>query len=111
MSIAIDSGARPDRVGRCHLLRREMPVPPARPYWKGYLKLSLVACPIALYTGTSSTERVAFRQINKKTGNRVRQQLVDDATREPVGNEDKSRGYSSTRRTPISPWTTMSSTP
>ena len=50
---------------------------PARPYWKGYLKLSLVSCPIALYSGTSSTERVSFRQINKKTGNRLRQQLID----------------------------------
>jgi DNA end-binding protein Ku len=39
---------------------------PARPYWKGYLKLSLVSCPIALYTGTSSTERVSFRQINNR---------------------------------------------
>ena len=64
-----------------------------RPYWKGYLKLSLVSCPIALYTGTSSTERVSFRQINKKTGNRLRQQLVDEVTREPVEAEDKSRGY------------------
>ena len=66
---------------------------PARPYWKGYLKLSLVSCPIALYTGTSSTERVSFRQINKKTGNRLRQQLVDEVTREPVEGEDKGRGY------------------
>ena len=68
-------------------------MPPARPYWKGYLKLSLVSCPIALYTGTSSTERVSFRQINKKTGNRLRQQLVDEVTREPVEGEDKGRGY------------------
>src|SRR5208283_2258535 len=66
---------------------------PARPYWKGYLKLSLVSCPIAIYTGTSSTERVSFRQINKKTGNRLRQQLVDEVTREPVEGEDKGRGY------------------
>ena len=66
---------------------------PARPYWKGYLKLSLVSCPIALYSGTSSTERVSFRQINKKTGNRLRQQLVDDVTREPVEGPDKGRGY------------------
>ena len=66
---------------------------PARPFWKGYLKLSLVSCPIALYTGTSSTERVSFRQINKKTGNRLRQQLVDEVTREPVEGEDKGRGY------------------
>jgi DNA end-binding protein Ku len=66
---------------------------PARPYWKGYLKLSLVSCPIALYTGTSSTERVSFRQINKKTGHRLRQQLVDEVTREPVEGEHKGRGY------------------
>jgi DNA end-binding protein Ku len=68
-------------------------VAPIRPYWKGYLKLSLVSCPIALYTATSSSERVSFRQINKKTGNRLRQQLVDDVTREPVASEDKGRGY------------------
>jgi DNA end-binding protein Ku len=66
---------------------------PARPYWKGYLKLSLVSCPIALYSASSSTERVSFRQINKKTGNRLRQQLLDDITREPVDAHDKGRGY------------------
>jgi DNA end-binding protein Ku len=65
----------------------------ARPYWKGYLKLALVSCPIAVYPRTSSTERVSFRQINKKTGNRLRQQLVDEVTREPVEAEDKGRGY------------------
>jgi len=68
-------------------------VVPSRPYWKGYLKLSLVSCPIALYTASSSTERVSFHQINKKTGNRLRQQLVDEVTREPVEGEDKGRGY------------------
>jgi DNA end-binding protein Ku len=66
---------------------------PPRPYWKGYLKLSLVSCPIALYTATSSGERVAFRQINRRTGNRLRQQLVDDQTGEPVEAADKGRGY------------------
>jgi DNA end-binding protein Ku len=68
-------------------------VPTARPYWKGYLKLALVSCPIALYTASSSSERVAFRQINKKTGNRLRQQLIDEATRQPVEAEDKGKGY------------------
>src|SRR5271157_2426471 len=48
-------------------------LPTVRPYWKGYLKLALVSCPIALYTASSSSERVAFRQLNKKTGNRLRQ--------------------------------------
>jgi DNA end-binding protein Ku len=66
---------------------------PARPYWKGYLRLALVTCPVALYSGTSSTERVSFRQVNKQTGNRLRQQLVDEVTREPVESEDKGRGY------------------
>jgi DNA end-binding protein Ku len=64
-----------------------------RPYWKGYLKLSLVACPVAVYTATSTTERVSFRQINKETGNRLRQQLVDDITREVVDSAAKVRGY------------------
>jgi DNA end-binding protein Ku len=64
-----------------------------RPYWKGYLRLSLVSCPVALYPATSGGERVSFRQINKKTGNRLRQQLVDDVTREVVPTEDKGRGY------------------
>lgn len=63
------------------------------PNWKGYLKLSLVSCPIALYPATSAGERVSFRQINKKTGNRLRQQLVDEVSREPVESEDKGRGY------------------
>ncbi|HEY0256966.1 MAG TPA: Ku protein [Candidatus Methylacidiphilales bacterium] len=65
----------------------------ARPYWRGYLKLSLVSCPIVLYPATSTAERVAFRQINKNTGNRLRQQLIDEVTREPVETEDKGRGY------------------
>ena len=63
------------------------------PYWRGYLKLSLVSCPIALHAACASSERVAFRQVNRKTGNRLRQQLIDEQTREPVGPEDKGRGY------------------
>ena len=64
-----------------------------RSYWKGYLKLSLVSCPIAVNPATTSSERVSFRQINKQTGNRLRQQLVDEVTREPVESENKGRGY------------------
>jgi DNA end-binding protein Ku len=64
-----------------------------RPYWKGYLKLALVSCPIALHAACSTAERAAFRQINKTTGNRLRQQLIDEETREPVAPEDKGRGY------------------
>src|SRR6185295_2495133 len=65
----------------------------ARAYWKGHLKLSLVSCPISVNPATSSSERISFRQINKKTGNRLRQQLVDEVTREPVDSADKGRGY------------------
>jgi DNA end-binding protein Ku len=64
-----------------------------RPYWKGYLKLALVSCPIALHAACSTAERIAFRQINKATGNRLRQQLIDQETREPVAPEHKGRGY------------------
>src|SRR6184192_4613164 len=51
------------------------------------------ACPIALHAACSSAERIAFRQINKATGNRLRQQLIDEETREPVAPEHKGRGY------------------
>jgi DNA end-binding protein Ku len=64
-----------------------------RAYWKGYLKLSLVSCPIALYPAASSSERVSFNRINKKTGNRLKQQQVDAETGEPVEREDIGRGY------------------
>jgi DNA end-binding protein Ku len=64
-----------------------------RAYWKGYLKLSLVSCPIALYPATSSSEKVSFNRINKKTGNRLKQQQVDAETGEPVDKEDVGRGY------------------
>jgi hypothetical protein len=64
-----------------------------RASWKGYLKLSLVSCPIALYPAASSSERVSFNRINKKTGNRLKQQLVDAETGEKVEKEDIGRGY------------------
>jgi DNA end-binding protein Ku len=64
-----------------------------RPYWKGYLKLSLVACPVSVFTATTSSDRVSFRQINKRTGNRLRQQMIDEVTREVVDPADKGRGY------------------
>jgi len=64
-----------------------------RAYWKGYLKLSLVSCPIALYPATSSSEKVSFNRINKKTGNRLKQLQVDAETGEQVEREDIGRGY------------------
>ncbi len=64
-----------------------------RAYWKGYLKLSLVSCPIALYPASSGSERVSFNRINKKTGNRLKQLNVDSETGETVEREDVGRGY------------------
>src|ERR1041384_6657713 len=64
-----------------------------RAYWKGYLKLSLVSCPIALYPAASSAERVSFNRINKTTGNRLKQLSIDSETEKPVDKEDVIRGY------------------
>lgn len=64
-----------------------------RAYWKGYLKLSLVSCPIALYPASSASERVSFHRVSKKTGSRLKQQMVDPETGEPVPKEDMGRGY------------------
>src|SRR4051812_33754876 len=66
---------------------------PLRPHWKGYLKLSLVSCPIALVPAISAAERVSFRQVNRQTGHRLRQQLVDALTGDVLERQDKARGY------------------
>ena len=55
-----------------------------RANWKGYLRLSLVSCPIALYPASSLREKVGFNRINRKTGNRLKQQNVDSETGEVV---------------------------
>src|SRR3954464_14579443 len=64
-----------------------------RPNWKGYLKLSLVSCSVALYSATSTSQRVRFNIINRKTGNRVHNQVVDAETDEPVEQDDRVKGY------------------
>jgi DNA end-binding protein Ku len=64
-----------------------------RAYWKGYLKLSLVSCPIALYPATSEREKVSFHQINKSTGNRIKYRKVDAETGDEVESSDIIKGY------------------
>jgi hypothetical protein len=64
-----------------------------RAYWKGYLKLSLVTCSVALYPASSQSEKTHFHQINRKTGNRLRQQMVDEKTGRVVEGDSKARGY------------------
>jgi len=64
-----------------------------RPNWKGFLKLSLVSCAVALYPATTTSQRIRFNIINKKTGNRIRNEVVDTETGEPVEPEDRVKGY------------------
>jgi DNA end-binding protein Ku len=64
-----------------------------RAYWKGYLRLSLVSCPVALFPATTEREKVRFNQLNRQTGNRVRYLKVDADTGEEVEADDIVKGY------------------
>ena len=64
-----------------------------RASWKGYLKLSLVSCAVNLYPATSSSSRVSFNTINRKTGHKVKRQFVDAETGEVVESDDQAKGY------------------
>jgi Ku protein len=64
-----------------------------RASWKGTLKLSLVACPVQLYPATTAVEKTRFHMINTETGNRLRQQMVDEETGDVVESGQKARGY------------------
>jgi hypothetical protein len=64
-----------------------------RAYWKGYLRLSLVSCPITLFPATSEREKVSFHQINKKTGGRIKYRKVDADTGDEVDSTDIIKGY------------------
>lgn len=64
-----------------------------RAYWKGYLKLSLVSCPIALFPATSEREKISFHQLNKNTGNRIKYKKVDAETGEEVSADEIRKGY------------------
>ncbi|WP_338832243.1 Ku protein [Bradyrhizobium sp. 27S5] len=64
-----------------------------RANWKGFLRLSLVTCPVALFPATSESDKISFNQINKKTGHRIRYLKVDADTGEEVANDDIIKGY------------------
>src|SRR6202166_2285202 len=64
-----------------------------RAYWKGSLKLSLVSCPVLLYPASTSIEKTRFHMIDKETGNRLKQQMVDAETGDVVDGDQKGRGY------------------
>jgi DNA end-binding protein Ku len=64
-----------------------------RANWKGFLRLSLVTCPVALYPATSDSEKISFNQLNRQTGHRIKYSKVDADTGEEVANEDIVKGY------------------
>lgn len=64
-----------------------------RPYWKGFLRLSLVSCPIALFPATTDREKISFHQLNKETGNRIRYRKVDAETGDEVEQGNIIKGY------------------
>src|SRR5256885_8089722 len=64
-----------------------------RAYWKGYLKLSLVSCPISLFPATSEREKISFHQLHKQTGNRIKYKKVDAETGREVEADDIIKGY------------------
>lgn len=66
---------------------------PPRSFWKGYLKLSLVTCPVAMMPAVSEGERLRFHTLNRKTGNRVQRQYVDAGTGRRVEDDDQARAY------------------
>ncbi|MBP2234456.1 DNA end-binding protein Ku [Sinorhizobium kostiense] len=65
----------------------------ARAQWKGYVRLGEVTVPVALYTATSTSERISFHTVNRETGNRVRRQFVDSVTGKTVEKEDQVKGF------------------
>src|SRR5579871_1359186 len=65
----------------------------ARSFWKGYLKLSLVTCPVAMMPATSDSEKIRFHTLNRATGNRIEARYVDSETGKAVDDEDEVKGY------------------
>lgn len=64
-----------------------------RANWKGVLKVAEVTCPVSLFTAASTSERIAFNILNRKTGNRVHREYVDEETGKPVDTADQVKGY------------------
>lgn len=75
------------------VIRPEVAEMAVRAQWKGFLKLGLVSCPVALFTAASTAERISLHTLNRRTGNRVRREYVDEVTGKPVEREDQVKGY------------------
>ena len=64
-----------------------------RASWNGFLRLSLVTCPVALVPATTEAKRIRLNQLNAATGNRVAQQLVDAKTGETLDRDQIVKGF------------------
>lgn len=84
---------RAGEPARCEGERRKDLAMAARPFWKGYMKLSLVTCPVAMTSATSEEDKVRFHVLNRRTGHRILSQYVDAGTGRPVEDADEVRGY------------------
>ena len=65
----------------------------ARAVWTGVIKIAEIICPVKMYTAATTSERISLHMVNRKTGNRLRRQYVDDKTNKPVESEDQVKGY------------------
>ncbi|MCJ8150183.1 non-homologous end joining protein Ku [Shinella sedimenti] len=64
-----------------------------RANWKGFLKVGELVCPVALYTAASTSDRIAFHMLNRRTGHRLHREFIDSETGKPVEREDQVKGY------------------
>jgi len=76
-------------------------LPTARANWKGFLRLSLVSCPVALYPATSDERKISLNRINKETGNRLRQQNIDEVTKEVITGDAVGKAYQVDKETRV----------
>lgn len=75
------------------MVARPLTVMAREAFWKGYLKLSLVTCPVAMTPAVSGSERIRFHTLNRKTGHRVESRYIDSVTGKPVADDDEVKGY------------------
>mgnify|MGYP003781118797 CR=1 FL=1 len=64
-----------------------------RALWKGELKLADIECPVSLYAAASTSQRVSFHVVNRKTGNRVRREYIDEESGRAVADDDQLKGF------------------
>lgn len=64
-----------------------------RANWKGFLRIGELTCPVGLYTAASTSDRISFHTLNRKTGNRVHREFVDTVTGKPVDREHQTKGF------------------